>query len=153
MNKCEAEIIGGGRNTFGFDFFPTDYAVNRSRYLLNKAFQLNVSAIAFVVDKSDTPQSTEVKFSEDFVTYMPTSHLPRQTYYDFIAKVVDFKKVKLNYLNEGYLAKVKLINDDSDPDFFTIDMFMNKENMRIPTLEKGMKISGMLWFQGEIAKE
>lgn len=153
VNNCEAEIKGGGRSTFGFDFFPTDYAINKSKYIQNKEFQLNVSAIAFVVDKSEINQNTEVKFSEDFVSYMPSSNLPRQTYYDFIAKVIDFEEVELNNLNQGYLAKVKLINDDSDPNFFTVDMFMNKENMRIPSLEKGMKISGLLWFQGEIANE
>jgi len=153
MNKSEAEIKGGGRNTFGFDFFPTDYAINKSKYIQNNEIQLHVSAIAFVVDKSETNQNTEVKFSDDFVSYMPSSNLPRQTYYDFIAKVIDFKKVELVNLNQGYLAKVKLINDDSDPNFFTVDMFMNKENMRMTTLEKGMKISGLLWFQGEIANE
>ena len=53
--------------------------------------------------------------------------------------------------NQGYLAKVKLINDDDDPNFFTVDMFMNKENMRISSLTKGMKISGLLCFQEEIS--
>lgn len=153
VNKSEAEIKGGGRNTFGFDFFPTDYAINKSNYLQNKEFKLKVSAIAFVVDKSETSQNTEVKFSEDFVSYMPSSNLQRQTYYDFIAKVIDFEVVQLNNSSNGYIAKVKLINDDSDPDFFTVDMFMNRENMRIPSLEIGMKISGLLWFQGELANE
>ena len=153
MNKCEAEIKGGGRNTFGFDFFPTDYAINKTKYIENKEIQLHVSAIAFVVDKSVINQNTEVKFSEDFVSYMPSSNFPRQTYYDFIAKVIDFNEVILDNQNQGYIAKVKLINNDSDPNFFTVDMFMNKENMRIQTIEKGMKISGLLWFQGEIAIE
>lgn len=153
MNGFEAEIKGGGRNTFGFDFFATDYAINKSKYLVNKEIQLKVSAIAFVVDKSEINQDTEVQFSEDFVSYMPSSNLPRQTYYDFIGKVIDFEEANINSLSNGYIAKVKLINNDSDPNFFTIDMFMNKENMRIPSLEKGMKISGLLWFQGEISNE
>lgn len=151
MNKCEAEIKGGGRNTFGLDFFPTDYAINKSKYISNNEFQLHVSAIAFVVDKSEMNQDTEVKFSEDFVSYMPSSNLPRQTYYDFIAKVIDFDEVTFDNNDQGYITKVKLINKDLDPNFFTVDMFMNKENMRIQSLEKGMKISGLLWFQGEIA--
>ncbi|MFT4536106.1 MAG: hypothetical protein ACI9P5_003480, partial [Saprospiraceae bacterium] len=153
MNKCEAEIKGGGRNTFGFDFFPTDYAVNKSKYIQNKEIQLKVSAIAFVVDKIETNQNTEVQFSEDFVSYMPSSNLPRLTYYDFIGKVIEFEEANIDGLNNGYIAKVKLINEDADLNFFTIDMFMNKENMRISSLEKGMKISGLLWFQGEIANE
>lgn len=153
MKKCEAEIKGGGRNTFGFDFFPTDYAINKSKYIANNEIQLHVSAIAFVVDKSELNQDTEVKFSEDFVSYMPSSNLPRQTYYDFIGKVVDFDEVIFDNNDQGYIAKVKLINEDLDPNFFTVEMFMNKENMRISALEKGMKISGLLWFQGEIANE
>lgn len=153
MKKCEAEIKGGGRNTFGFDFFPTDYAINRSKYIANNEIQLHVSAIAFVVDKSEMNHDTEVKFSEDFVSYMPSSNLPRQTYYDFIGKVLDFDEVIFDNNDKGYIAKVKLINEDLDPNFFTVDMFMNEENMRISTLEKGMKISGLLWFQGEIANE
>lgn len=151
MKKCEAEIKGGGRNTFGFDFFPTDYAINKSKYTANNEIQLHVSAIAFVVDKSELNQDTEVKFSEDFVSYLPSSNLPRQTYYDFIGKVIDFEEINLANSAQGYIAKVKLINEDTDPDFFTMDMFMNKENMRISALEKGMKITGLLWFQGEIA--
>jgi hypothetical protein len=83
---------------------------------------------------------------------MPSSQLPRQTYYDFIGKVIDFEAVQINPLNQaGYIAKVRLVNDDSDPNFFTVDVFMNKDNMRIPSLEKGMKISGLLWFQRELA--
>ncbi len=151
MKKCEAEIKGGGRNTFGFDFFPTDYAINKSKYTANNEIQLHVSAIAFVVDKSEFNQDTEVKFSEDFVSYLPSSNLPRQTYYDFIGKVIDFEEIKLDNNAQGYIAKVKLINEDTDPDFFTVDMFMNKENMRISALERGLKITGLLWFQGEIA--
>ena len=153
MNKCEAEIKGGGRKTFGFDFFPTDYAINKRIYIENKEVNLNVSAIAFVIDKSEINQNTEVEFSEDFVSYMPSSNLPRQTYYDFIGKIIDYDEVTLNSQNKGYIAKLRLINHDSDPNFFTVDMFMNKENMRIQTIEKGMKISGLLWFQGEIANE
>lgn len=153
MNNCEAEIKGGGRNTFGFDFFPTDYAVNKSKYLENKELQLHVSAIAFLVDKSEINQDTEVIFSDDFVSYMPSSNLPRQTYYDFIGKVIEFEEVTLDNGNQGYIAKVQLINEDSDQNFFTVDTFMNKENMRLPTINVGMKISGLLWFQGEIAKE
>jgi len=102
VNGCEAEIKGGGRDTFGFDFFPTDYAVNRSKYLQIKNFELYVSAIAFVVDESIIENNSEVPFSEDFVSYLPSSNLPRQTYYDFIGKVVNFKTVSLNNLNDGY---------------------------------------------------
>ena len=44
-----------------------------------------------------------------------------------------------------------LMSFDENPDFFTVDMFINKENMRIDKLENGMRITGALWLQGEIA--
>ncbi|MFK7969163.1 MAG: hypothetical protein AB8F95_02295, partial [Bacteroidia bacterium] len=89
---------------------------------------------------------------EDFAAYMPNQDIPQPTYYDFIGVLIDFKAVNITDTNVGYLTKVKLINDDADPDFFTVDMFINKENVRIENLEKGMKITGVLWLQGEIEK-
>jgi len=151
VNKVEAEIKGGGRDTFGFDFFPTDYAINKAIYLEKKEIKIYVSAFALVLDESNIDENEEQKFSKDFVAYMPSSNLQRQTYYDFIGEVVEYKEIELRNFNKGYIAKVRLINDDSDPEFFTIDMFINKNNMRIPEIEKGMKITGLLWFQGELA--
>ena len=152
MGHLEAEIKGGGRDTFGVDFFPTDYAVNKATYLSQKNINIHISAIALVVDKHQADESGEVKFAEDFVAYMPSSNLPRQTYYDFIGQVIEYQEVKLGSLNKGYIAKVRLINEESNPDFFTVDMFMNEENMRIQEISNNMKITGMLWFQGELAQ-
>ena len=44
----------------------------------------------------------------------------------FIGKVIDFEEVSINNLNTGYIAEVKLINDDSDQNFLTVDMFMKQ---------------------------
>ena len=73
------------------------------------------------------------------------------TYYDFIGQVVSCEEVVLSNLNNGYLSKVRLINNEDDPDFLTVDMYMHQENMRIPSIQLGMKITGLLWFQGELA--
>lgn len=151
VHNCEAEIKGGGRDVFGLDFFPTDYAINKQRYQENKNIEVHLSALALVVDKHTNDESGGTKFSEDFVAYMPSSRLPRVTYYDFIGMVISCEEVQLDKLNSGYMAKVRLINHDEDPDFLAVEMFMHKENMRIPSLTPGMKITGLLWFQGEIA--
>ncbi len=152
MKNAEAEIKGGGRDTFGLDFFPTDYAVNRSKYIQQKNINVNLSSVALVVDEHKVDPNSEVPYSEDFVAYLPSSSLPRVTYYDFIGKVINFSPVTLTGLGQGYIAKVKLINHDTDPNFLTVDMYMHQENMRIPELSIGLKISGLLWFQGELAE-
>ncbi|MFK7971888.1 MAG: hypothetical protein AB8F95_16090, partial [Bacteroidia bacterium] len=53
MGNLEAEIKGGGRDTFGFGFFATDYAVNSDLYKSTPRLNIKVSAIGFVLDKSD----------------------------------------------------------------------------------------------------
>ena len=151
IGNLEAEIKGGGRDTLGFGFFATDYAINKDKYKSNKKLNIKVSAIGLVLDKSDVTEIGGQKVSEDFASYMPNQDIPRPTYYDFIGVLIDFKPVNITDENGGYIAKVKLINDESNPDFFTVDMFINKENMRIENLGKGMKITGAFWFQGEIA--
>lgn len=152
MNNAESEIRGGGRDTFGLDFFPTDYVNNRKKYHAQKNCSMHVSAFALVVDSEGQSEGNS-EFSPDFVAYMPSSRLSRQTYYDFIGKVLSFEEVKLVNHSKGYIARVKLINDDEDPDFFTVDMFVHESNMRIPELKSGMKISGLAWMQGEMVED
>ncbi len=151
IGNLEAEVKGGGRDTFGFGFFATDYAVNRAQYRANKNLNIKVSAIGLVLDKSDLTEIGGQKVSEGFASYMPSQDIPRPTYYDFIGVLIDYQAIKIAANNTGYILKVKLINHEEDPNFFTVDLFINQENMRIDHLEKGMRITGALWFQGEIA--
>jgi hypothetical protein len=149
--KLEAEIQGGGRNTFGLSFFATDYAVNRQKYKTDKNLNVKISAIALVLDKSDLSEINGTPVSSDFSTYMPSKDIPRPTYFDFTGVLNNYSECKLNNENYGYVINVKLINQENDPNFFTIDMFINKENMRFTDLKEGMKVAGAFWLQGEIA--
>ena len=148
--NLEAEIKGTGRNTFGFCFFATDYAVNKNIYKSREKIDVKVSAICLTLHKSNLTEIYGQKLNKEFTSYLPNEHLSNPSYYDFIGILVDFNQVNLTKNNTGYIIKVKLINENSNPDFFTVDMFINKENMRIKRLEKEMKIMGVLWFQGEI---
>ncbi len=151
MDNLEAEIKGGGRDTFGLGFFATDYAINKDKYKSNKNLNIKISAIGLVLDKSNLSEIDGHNLSDGFASYMPNQDIPRPTYYDFIGVLIDYESVNITEKNDGYIVKVKLINEESNPDFFTVDMLINKENMRISSLEKGMRITGALWFQGEIA--
>lgn len=151
VGNMEAEIKGGGRDTFGFGFFATDYAVNKHKYQTEKKLNIKVSAIGLVMEESDLTEIGGFGIDENFASYMPSKDIPRPTYYDFIGVLIDYKSANITIKNTGYIVKVKLINEESNPEFFTVDLFINNENMRIQQLEKGMKVTGALWFQGEIS--
>ncbi|AEA42481.1 hypothetical protein [Fluviicola taffensis] len=155
VHNLHAIISGGGRDTFGLDYLATDYAENRDRYHSQKAHQMNISGIAFVLDVSK-PQdpNDEMKYSEDFTAYMPSQDLLRFACFDFIGELEDFKETTLleDSSLKGYLMKVRLITNADFKDFFTIDMFVTPENMRFKELTVGMKLTGMVQLQGQIAE-
>ena len=148
-----ALVTGTGRDTFGITYLATDYAEHRERYHTERNLNIIISGIVFVLDVSNVhEQEGEVKYSEDFTAYMPSNDLPNYGCFDFIAEVEDYKETSLleNGLLNGYLLKVRLITNPDVTDFFTIDMYVTRENMRFDTIEKGMKVSGMFQMQGRI---
>lgn len=152
--NLQAIVAGPARNTFGIWFFATDYPENRNTYLTQPHLNVNISGIVLILDAhegTDLPDGT--KMSEEFTTYVPSQTLPNYACFDFIAKVVDFKETELleDGSIKGYILKLKLITHEESEDFFTIDAFVNKENMRFENLTKGMKVTGALQLQGKIA--
>ncbi len=153
--NLQAIVAGPARETFGVWFFATDYAENKNTYMTQPHLKVNVSGIVFILDvhtNTDLPDGT--KMSEDFTTYAPSQDLPNYACFDFIGQVVDFRETELleDGSVKGYILKLKLITNEENVDFFTIDAFVNKENMRMETLTKGMKVTGALQLQGKIAE-
>jgi len=157
-DNLEAVISGAGRDTFGITYFATDYAENKSIYHSSPKLNMTFSAILFVLTKRDDKEESilpnEASFAEDFAAYMPHKELAEFGYYDFMGILEDFYQNDIleDNMIEGYILKIRLINYDDIKDFFTIPMFINKDNMRLSNLEKGMKISGAFQLQGEIKK-
>lgn len=154
-DNLEAIVAGPGRNTFGVWFFATDYAENKNRYLTQTHLNVNISGIVFVLDiheNTDLPDGT--KMSEEFTSYIPSKDLPNYACFDFIGKLIDFREteVLVDGSSKGYMLKLRLITSEERDDFFTIDAYINKENMRFDTLSKGMKLTGALQLQGKIAE-
>ncbi|WNI38999.1 hypothetical protein [Chryseobacterium sp. SG20098] len=152
--NLQAIVAGPARETFGVWFFATDYAENKNTYMTQPHLKVNISGIVFILDihtNTDLPDGT--KMSEDFTTYAPSQDLPNYACFDFIGQVVDFKETELleDRSVKGYILKLKLITNEENEDFFTIDAFVNKENIRMETLTKGMKVTGALQLQGKIA--
>lgn len=149
--NIEALIRASGRDTFGIDYYATDYAENRSLYHGKRKLDITISGIAFVLDLYKQNDDSELKYSEEFTAYMPTSQLPNYACFDFVGQIEDLRKTEVMGA-EAYLMNMRLITHTDQKDFFTIDVFVHPENMRFATPEKGMKVTGMLQLQGRIRK-
>lgn len=153
--NLQAIVAGPARNTFGIWFFATDYAENRNKYLTQPHLNVNISGIVLILDvhqSFDLPEGASV--SEDFTTYAPSNDVPNYACFDFIGQLVDFKETELldDGSIKGYILKLKLITNEEREDYFTIDAFVNKENMKFETPVKGMKVAGALQLQGKIVE-
>ena len=154
VDNVEAEIYGEGRGAFALGFFATDYAVNKEMYKTQKELEINVSAFVLMLEEEDLSQESNpdgLRFASDFATYLPNTNLTGICNYDIIGKIIDFTEMIVIPDPEihGYLVRISLINDHN-PEFFTIDMFVNKNNTTITEMKKGMSVSGTIWMQGEI---
>ncbi|NTE04959.1 hypothetical protein G6M26_50205 [Agrobacterium tumefaciens] len=148
-NSEQAEIDGGGRETFGIGFYATDYAVNKDLYRASPNVNIKLSAFALIVEEYDASSGPE-ELNNNFTGYLPSKDFEGNSYYDFIGTLLHFKSCNPLKNNEGYILKVKLINQNEDEDFFSVDMFVNNENLHLSKLKIGMAITGNCWFQGEI---
>jgi hypothetical protein len=154
VGSLEAVIDGGGRDTFGVTYFATDYARKNKIYQTEKKLYVSFSGILYVLDeqKNDEQQTGDAILSPDFVCYFPHKDLGQFGCYEFIGMLVNYKEMNIGEKGStpGYILTIKLINNDEIEDFFTIPMFVNKDNMRISELENGMKLSGLFQLLGEI---
>lgn len=155
IGNLEAEIYGAGRDTFALGFFATDYAINKEIYKTQKDLKINVSAVVLAMGETDLSESSNsegLTFAKGFASYMPNNDLPGISYYDFIGEILDVEEMMVIPDPEirGYMMRVKLVNNE-DPNFFTVDMFVNKSNIAIPELKVGMSVSGTIWMQGQIS--
>ena len=146
----EAHIKGSGRDTFGLGFFATDYAKNREIYKKGGTLEIALSAFAYVVEKggiSDSNESSEVLFAEDFCGYFPSQEIDDGYGFEFIGKLLSIET--MNYRDEKfYIMEVKLINDNELE--FILPMAVNVKNVRDEKIEVGDSISGVFWLQGRI---
>jgi hypothetical protein len=149
VDGIEAQIGGSGRKTFGLIFFATDYLENKKIYQQNQELEINLSGFAYVIQESTKLPDN---FSEDFVSCMPNKQINDSSVYDFVGKIIDFKEYSFEDI-DGFIITTKLINHEEMEDFFVLDIFVNKQNLKIEKPKKGMRISGCFWLQGNIAKD
>lgn len=149
VDNIEGVISGNGKDTFGLTYFATDYAINREKYHNIKKHEIELSGIIYNLEISNI-DSLE-NFSEEFVMYMNNKEIEEIGCFNFIGKLLDYREIiTSDDRRKGYLLKIKLINKESDPNFFAIEMLVNKQNMNFEKLEIGMKLSGLFQMQGQI---
>lgn len=150
-HDLEAQIIGGGRDTFALNFFATDYMWRREDY--EKGGQQNVALVGFCFGLEDFDVSEfsngEQKFSQDFCSYMPHSELPGGMYFSGIGDIVSVSEVQIDDENMK-LIELKLIHDPDDPEFFILPLLVNEAHVS-GSLEIGTKKGGAFWLQGRLA--
>lgn len=149
VNGIEAQVLGAGRETFGLNFFATDYLENKNVYQKNKHLKIHLSAIAYVVQEVEKLPDN---FSEKFVSYMPNQKTGDHSDYDFIGEIIDFKECVYGDVS-GFILTTKLIHNEEVEDFFSLDIFVNRQELKVKKLEKGMKISGCFWLQGRVSEQ
>ncbi|PIF33902.1 hypothetical protein CLU81_4530 [Flavobacterium sp. 9] len=155
INNLEAVITGNGRDTFGLTYFATDYALNREKYKTNKKLNIELSGLIYHLEISNISESNTPdgpNFSENFTMYMPNKEMSDFGCFDFIGVLEDFREIEVmeNRKSEGFILKVRLITNEDYPDFFTIEMFVNKQNMNFENLIIGMQLTGFFQLQGQI---
>ncbi|GAA5085809.1 hypothetical protein GCM10023210_06970 [Chryseobacterium ginsengisoli] len=151
MENMEGVIYGSGKDTFGLTFFATDYSYNKEKYKTSKNLDIQLSGIILHAQKHEDDPDQEFRTSENFTMYMPNQEVNYIGGFDFIGIVKNIRPVSTNnpVLIEGYMLDVQLITYEEEEDFFTIEMFLNKENSEL-IIEKGMKITGLFLLQGKI---
>jgi hypothetical protein len=148
--KKEAQIIGSGRDEFALNFFATDYAENREKYIKGGVLNIALVGFAYIIDSDEIQDVDYTIFSKEFCVYLPSSTLDTGYDFDFIGQVVDdSKNVKYNK-EEMLFFDVKLINNDEFS--FILPMVVNPKNMRVDSIKKGDMISGCFWLQGRISE-
>ncbi len=153
VDNNEAIVGGIAKDTFGLWFFPTDYAANKNQYLTQNKLNINISGIVFVLDlheSFDLPDGT--KTDEEFTAYKPSQDLPDYGCIDFIGKVLEIKETEVlpDGSVKGFILKLRLITNPEVENFFTVDAFVSKDNMRFAALSVGMQVAGAMQLQGKI---
>lgn len=146
-----AIVAGRAKDTFGVWFFATDFCLHKLAYSSPEPIQIRLSGLVYVLHPNGEMNSEgEIRYAPNFAGYFPNQQLPNYGCFDFVGGVLAVKAVSVPELGmDGYFLTIRLINKEDDPEFFNLDAFVAKENMRLEVIEVGMQVTGMVQFIGE----
>jgi len=145
----EAEIEGTWNDVFTLSFFASDYSVNRHIYKSKQDIKLRLSA--FILDINATSiDAKDVNYVESDYGYWPDERNGKFSHFEFEALVLTVT-ARVNKYYTGCILTLKILKDKHGNDLI-IDAYVSSDNVAAQTISKGMRITGNLWLQGELAE-
>ena len=149
VNNLEAQIEGRGEAKFGLSFFANDYVINRKKYRENQDLNIVFTGFAINAEKFQP----EKGFSDEFVAYMPNSEYGKYSVIDFVGEVKNVTIIKETHYGieiEGYWMTLILVRSKEENVYFELDVFLNKQNTELTSINIGDKLTGMIKLSGKI---
>lgn len=146
VRGVEAQIMGSGRDTFGLNFFATDYLEQADRYRTGGVLMVSLAGLAYVVQESPVLSPTE--YSDEFCAYLPYEGSECSDY-TFIGQIISVNDLTVCG-EDCCILDVRLINDADDDAFFNLELLVNARHVTT-SLAIGKRVSGTFWLQGRLA--
>jgi hypothetical protein len=146
----EAEIEGRLNNLYPLCFFATDYAVNQVIYKSRPEIEIRLSA--FVLELVDVKRNTNDTRQQPRAMQQNKNY-DNKSYFSFEGVILDIKAASVDRFCIGCIMALKLNCSDRPGSNNIIDAYVTNANIKANKILKGMLVTGVLWFQGEIATE
>jgi hypothetical protein len=146
-----AVVTANGKDTFAFSYLATDYAESEEIYNTKRVHKLKVSGIAMFVGTYEAKLNDQ-GVAHDSTMFIPSKRLPNYACFEFLGELLDFRKTNESevHIYDGYILKIRLVTMQKDLNFFSLDIFVSNENLKVQNLEKGMKLTGSFLMQGSL---
>jgi hypothetical protein len=144
----EAEIEGSLNNDTPVCFFATDYAVNKHAYQNQRMIEVQLSAFVLVLYKSDRNTNDIDQQPKGF---KPSKNFSNKSYFSFEGVILEIKGTSVDSLSIGCVMAVKFAHNKMSGKHLVINAYVSNDNIKADKIQKGMLVTGRLWFQGEIA--
>lgn len=144
----EAEVSGSLSRTTPVCFFATDYAVNKQKYQAQNNIDIHLSAM--IVELSEADNNTN-EITQQPKGFWANNGYSNPSYFSFEGVIVGIKEAKVDHLSIGCIMAIKFGRGERPGSDIVIDTYITNSNINAKKIHKGMLVTGVLWFQGEIA--
>ncbi len=146
----EAEIDGSLNRENPLCFFATDYAVNKHIYKGKPNIDIRLSAFAFELFEADGNTND---MNQNPKGFWPNRKYSNKSYFSFEGVIIGIKSTPIDSISLGCIMALKLVHSERPGSNTVIDAYITNDNIKGRTIQKGMLVKGILWFQGEIVLE
>lgn len=145
--NAQAKISGTIADKTALNFFATDYAVNKAKYIVDAPINIHVSAFALEAYWFKTENERLWASKAPGIALVPNES-GKGCLYDFTGYLLSAKAAPVSLKPTGCMVSIKLYDGDEAE---CIDVFVNTENITSGQMKRNIMVKGTLWLQGEIA--